>query len=150
MAGFSLNPVDVLTRRPDSARTMSREPKLPRRLLVAIGGNATHPDDIEGTSREHKAIAARTVRLLLPITRLENTGPAGLTCGGSPLALAVCESARGSPMLSQRSTRSAPSHHIIGGSRAVRAKQREPGQRLRRPHGLRIQNNRRTGGIAHV
>ncbi len=28
------------------------------RVLVAIGGNATHPEDIEGTSREQKAIAA--------------------------------------------------------------------------------------------
>ena len=31
---------------------------VPDRILVAIGGNATHPEDIEGTSREQKAIAA--------------------------------------------------------------------------------------------
>ena len=31
---------------------------IPDRILVAIGGNATHPEDIEGTSREQKAIAA--------------------------------------------------------------------------------------------
>ena len=30
---------------------------IPDRILVAIGGNATHPEDIEGTSREQKAIA---------------------------------------------------------------------------------------------
>ena len=28
------------------------------RVLVAIGGNATHPEDSEGASREQKAIAA--------------------------------------------------------------------------------------------
>ncbi len=31
---------------------------IPGRILVAIGGNATHPEDSEGTSREQKAIAA--------------------------------------------------------------------------------------------
>ena len=31
---------------------------IPDRVLVAIGGNATHPEDIESTSREQKAIAA--------------------------------------------------------------------------------------------
>ena len=31
---------------------------IPDRILVAIGGNATHPEDSEGTSREQKAIAA--------------------------------------------------------------------------------------------
>ena len=25
---------------------------IPRRIMVAIGGNATHPEDIEGTSEE--------------------------------------------------------------------------------------------------
>jgi carbamate kinase len=29
--------------------------EIPRRLLVAIGGNATHPENIEGTSEEQKA-----------------------------------------------------------------------------------------------
>ena len=28
---------------------------IPDRVLVAIGGNATHLEDIEGTSREQKA-----------------------------------------------------------------------------------------------
>ncbi len=31
---------------------------IPRRLLVAAGGNATHPEYIEGTSQEQKDIAA--------------------------------------------------------------------------------------------
>ena len=31
---------------------------IPDRILVAIGGNATQPEDIKGTSREQKAIAA--------------------------------------------------------------------------------------------
>ncbi len=46
--------------------------EIPRRLLVAIGGNATHPDNIRGTSEEQKAIAARTARTLLPLARLDN------------------------------------------------------------------------------
>jgi len=44
----------------------------PDRILVAIGGNATHPDDIEGTSREQKAIAASTAEALLPLAMLDN------------------------------------------------------------------------------
>ena len=40
---------------------------IPKRILVAIGGNATHPDDIEGTSREQKEIAANTAQSLLPL-----------------------------------------------------------------------------------
>ena len=46
--------------------------QLPRRLLVAIGGNATHPEDIEGTSQEQKELAARTAEALLPLALLEN------------------------------------------------------------------------------
>jgi carbamate kinase len=46
--------------------------KIPERILVAIGGNATHPEDIEGTSREQKAIAAGTARALLPLAMLDN------------------------------------------------------------------------------
>lgn len=44
----------------------------PGRLMVAIGGNATHPEDIEGTSGEQKAIAALTAEALLPLTMLDN------------------------------------------------------------------------------
>jgi len=46
--------------------------EIPDRILVAIGGNATHPEDIEGTSREQKAIAASTAEALLPLAMLDN------------------------------------------------------------------------------
>jgi len=45
---------------------------IPDRILVAIGGNATHPDDIEGTSKEQKEIAANTAQSLLPLALLDN------------------------------------------------------------------------------
>ena len=45
---------------------------LPGRLIVAIGGNATHPQDIVGTSREQKEIAKRTAEALLPLAMLDN------------------------------------------------------------------------------
>lgn len=45
---------------------------IPDRILVAIGGNATHPEDIEGTSREQKTIAASTAQALLPLALLDN------------------------------------------------------------------------------
>ncbi len=51
---------------------MLAEGQIPRRLLVAIGGNATHPENIKGTSDEQKAIAARTARSLLPLAQLDN------------------------------------------------------------------------------
>jgi carbamate kinase len=46
--------------------------EVPKRIIVAIGGNATHPEDIEGTSREQKDIAAITAKALLPLTMLDN------------------------------------------------------------------------------
>jgi len=46
--------------------------QLPRRLLVAVGGNATHPENIRGTSDEQKMIAARTAQALLPLALLDN------------------------------------------------------------------------------
>lgn len=46
--------------------------ELPQRLLVAIGGNATHPEDIAGTSEEQAIIAAQTAQALLPLTTLDN------------------------------------------------------------------------------
>jgi carbamate kinase len=46
--------------------------EIPRRLLVAIGGNATHPEDIEGTSEQQKALAARTAQALLPLAEMDN------------------------------------------------------------------------------
>ena len=45
---------------------------VPKRILVAIGGNATHPEDIEGTSREQKDIAANTAQALLPLALGDN------------------------------------------------------------------------------
>lgn len=45
---------------------------IPDRIAVAIGGNATHPEDIEGTSREQKDIARQTAEALLPLA-LRNT-----------------------------------------------------------------------------
>ncbi len=45
---------------------------IPDRILVAIGGNATHPEDIEGTSREQTIIAASTAQALLPLALLNN------------------------------------------------------------------------------
>ncbi len=45
---------------------------IPDKVLVAIGGNATHPEDIEGTSQEQKAIAASTADALLPLAMLDN------------------------------------------------------------------------------
>lgn len=45
---------------------------IPNRLLVAVGGNATHPENIEGTSIEQKAIAADTAKALLPLALMDN------------------------------------------------------------------------------
>ena len=38
-------------------------------LLVAIGGNATHPEDIRGTTEEQEVVAERAARALLPLVR---------------------------------------------------------------------------------
>ncbi|MEM8949078.1 MAG: carbamate kinase [Pseudomonadota bacterium] len=51
---------------------MSSQPAPPARLLVAIGGNATHPENIEGTSIEQKAIAEQTAEALLPLALMDN------------------------------------------------------------------------------
>jgi carbamate kinase len=45
---------------------------IPRRLVVAVGGNATHPEEIRGTADEQKIVAARTARSLLPLALLDN------------------------------------------------------------------------------
>ena len=50
-------------------RTLS---EVPRRLVIAIGGNAVHPEDIAGTSEEQKDVADQTARALLPIAELDN------------------------------------------------------------------------------
>ena len=51
---------------------MNTSLEIPDRILVAIGGNATHPEDIEGTSREQKDIAAKTAQALLPLAMRDN------------------------------------------------------------------------------
>ena len=45
---------------------------LPNRLLVAVGGNATHPENIEGTGQEQEEYARRTAAALLPLTSQDN------------------------------------------------------------------------------
>ena len=62
---------------------MNSSHEIPQRLLVAIGGNATHPEDIEGTSEEQANIAARTAQALLPLTALDNE--LVLTHGNGPV-----------------------------------------------------------------
>ena len=51
---------------------MADQDPLPRRLLIAIGGNATHPSTIEGTSAEQAEVARRTAEALLPLAELDN------------------------------------------------------------------------------
>ncbi|MGE3066142.1 MAG: carbamate kinase [Hyphomicrobiaceae bacterium] len=51
---------------------MAGREQLPSRLLVAIGGNATHPQNIRGTSDEQKDVAVRTAQALLPLAQLDN------------------------------------------------------------------------------
>ncbi len=51
---------------------MSDLPSLPRRLLVAIGGNAIHPADTRGSAEEQAHLAAATGRALLPLMELDN------------------------------------------------------------------------------
>lgn len=50
----------------------NNEQKGLNRLLVAIGGNATHPENIEGTSKEQEEIAKATASALLPLMLSEN------------------------------------------------------------------------------
>ncbi len=45
---------------------------IPRRLIVAIGGNAIDPAEGKGTPEEQKAIAAATARAMLPLLELDN------------------------------------------------------------------------------
>lgn len=45
---------------------------IPQRLLVAIGGNATHPGSIKGTPGEQLRIARLTGEALLPIMEMDN------------------------------------------------------------------------------
>jgi carbamate kinase len=45
---------------------------MPSRLVIAIGGNATHPESIAGTPAEQLVIAKETANALLPLCRLDN------------------------------------------------------------------------------
>jgi len=45
---------------------------IPRRLIVAIGGNAIDPAGGKGTPEEQKAIAAATAKTMLPLLELDN------------------------------------------------------------------------------
>ncbi len=45
---------------------------IPQRLLVAVGGNATHPDDIAGTAEEQRTVALRADEALYPLAKLDN------------------------------------------------------------------------------
>lgn len=51
---------------------MPQDLTLPSRIVVAIGGNATHPEEIRGTSDEQRIIAARTAQSLLPLAQCDN------------------------------------------------------------------------------
>jgi len=55
----------------------------PKRLLVAIGGNATHPADIKGTPAEQVSVAEATGRSLLPL--MELGGELIITHGNGPV-----------------------------------------------------------------
>ena len=47
--------------------------EIPQRLAVAIGGNATHPEDIAGTSEEQVKVAAQTADALLGLMQKVET-----------------------------------------------------------------------------
>ena len=54
-----------------------------RRLVVAIGGNATHPENIRGTTAEQEEIAARAGRALRPL--VEAVPEIVITHGNGPV-----------------------------------------------------------------
>ena len=45
---------------------------VPDSLLVAIGGNATHPENMRGTTEEQELVADTAARALLPLVRANN------------------------------------------------------------------------------
>ena len=51
---------------------MSEQGSIPDRLVIAIGGNATHPEGIRGTPSEQAAVAAGLGEALLPVMELGN------------------------------------------------------------------------------
>lgn len=62
---------------------MRKREDLPQSLVVAIGGNATHPEDISGTSAEQKQVAERTATALLPL--MHDVGKLVVTHGNGPV-----------------------------------------------------------------
>jgi len=54
-----------------------------QRLVVAIGGNATHPENIRGTTEEQEEVAARAARALRPL--VERGGELVITHGNGPV-----------------------------------------------------------------
>ena len=52
------------------AQRNDRLVRFPKRLIIAIGGNATHPENITGTSDEQSHIAKLTAEALLPLAHL--------------------------------------------------------------------------------
>jgi Carbamate kinase len=51
---------------------MSATGNIAQRLVIAIGGNATHPEGIRGTPSEQVEVAARLGDALLPVMELGN------------------------------------------------------------------------------
>jgi carbamate kinase len=51
---------------------MGQSYDIPSRMLIAIGGNAIHPEGIAGTPQEQIDIVAATAKALLPLMRLDN------------------------------------------------------------------------------
>ena len=51
---------------------MNSNKEFPKRIIVALGGNAIHPAGIKGTSEEQIAIAEETADVLSPLLELEN------------------------------------------------------------------------------
>ena len=56
---------------------------IPNKLVIAIGGNATHPEGIKGTSEEQEEIAAKTAQALLPLAH--NVKQLIITHGNGPV-----------------------------------------------------------------
>ncbi|HRK17445.1 MAG TPA: carbamate kinase [Hyphomicrobiaceae bacterium] len=52
---------------------MAQKFEVPKRVVIAIGGNATHPENISGTSAEQKVIAKQTADALLELALHEDT-----------------------------------------------------------------------------
>ena len=51
---------------------MNHAQGMPSRMLVAVGGNAIHPEGIVGTPQEQVDIVAATAKALLPLMQLDN------------------------------------------------------------------------------